>query len=160
LETTRRYPNRHIVGRLAGGAGLAGGVRATENLGWVGLDGVGGLPQIDGYGDWAFRRGGVDRVTLFDGAISGIRSELGGEASPAHILRGRRRCRRFNCNSLKLRYHSLEAWTLQVLRELPTPVVGARLFGPLASLTPGTGFGAVGDVEARYLGQTRGRRRR
>jgi hypothetical protein len=44
LETTGGCPGLVIVGRLAGGACLAGGVRATENLGRVELDRVGRLP--------------------------------------------------------------------------------------------------------------------
>src|SRR5215207_5092415 len=66
-----------IVGRLGGGAGLAGGLRATGHLGPVDRDRVGRLPSADGYGGWGFRRGGVDRVTLFDGTLSRVRSELG-----------------------------------------------------------------------------------
>ncbi len=113
LETTRGCPSLVIVGRLVGGAGLAGGVRATEHLGPVELDGVGGLPQTDGYGDWGFRRGGVDRVTLFDGAVSGVRSELGGEASPAHILRSRHPRSRFLCHIfVPPRVHNLTVWAL------------------------------------------------
>src|ERR671910_1660229 len=64
LETTRGCPGLVIVGRLAGGAGLACGLRATEHLGLVG-----GLPRTerpaDGYGGWGFRRGGVGRGMLF-----------------------------------------------------------------------------------------------
>jgi hypothetical protein len=44
VETTWGCPGLVIVGRLVGGAGLAGGVRATENLGRVELDRVGKLP--------------------------------------------------------------------------------------------------------------------
>src|SRR5918995_919895 len=120
LETTRGCPGLVIVGRLAGGAGLAGRGRATEHLGAVDRDRVGGLPSADGYGGWGFRRGGVDRVTLFNGVVSGVRSELGGEASPAHILRGRRPRCRFLCHSLKPRGYSRKFRDLRALLEFPT----------------------------------------
>src|SRR5918995_4469785 len=121
LETTRGCPGLVIVGRFAGGAGLAGGVRATGHLGPVDRDRVGRLPSADGYGGWGFRRGGVDRVTLFDGTLSGVRSELGGEASEAHILRGRCPRRRFLCHSLRHQGKSPRVLRLRALRELPKP---------------------------------------
>ncbi len=47
----------------------------------------------------------------------------------------------------------------ELVGRLPRLLLALSFVG-LLLLSPGAGFGAVGDVEARYLGQTRGRHRR
>ena len=131
-----------------------GGVRATAHLGPVDPDRVGGLPQRYGYGD------GVSAVAVW----IGLRSLMG--LYPGYGLSSEERLRRHTYSVIGAAAAVSIAIVLGLgdiasrfirFYELSTPAIGARLCGPFASP-----LGAVWRrrVEARFLGQTRGRHRR